>query len=370
MRAGGEAWQARRYAAAEEAYAAALQDAEALGAQDRRLPSTLLAMALVLEDQAQYRRAEPLLRRAVALREPGPTTPEGSEEELGILLANLGTNLIFQGRYAEAEPLLQRADATIEGVRGSPSELTLALRPSEQFLYGRRSVHLAQVRLARGYLALRDGRPIEAEAHLRGVVAIWERDGRGEPPGVALCWLGDARDLQQQSAETELLYRRGLRLAEKRPEPKDWWLGVCRLSLGRFLARQGRYPEAESLLQQALATRQRARGSRHPDVATAQRELGRLYTRQGRYGEAEPLLRGALAVHEQVLGVEHPEVADTLEACAALLRATGRDAEAAVMAERAAAIRSGRRQGAMENDSGAIRSAGGRPHDTRPADAG
>lgn len=47
-------------------------------------------------------------------------------------------------------------------------------------------------------------------------------------------------------------------------------------------------------------------GESHPDVATNLNNLGMLYYYQGRYAEAEPLLQQALAIWEKTLGPEHP----------------------------------------------------------------
>jgi tetratricopeptide (TPR) repeat protein len=95
---------------------------------------------------------------------------------------------------------------------------------------------------------------------------------------------------------------------------------------------QGRYTEAEPLLDRSLAiregslgpehptsprasatspgsTRCRSATPEHPDVAHSLVSLALLYDLQGRYAEAEPLHRRALAILEQAHGPEHPEAA-------------------------------------------------------------
>ena len=47
-------------------------------------------------------------------------------------------------------------------------------------------------------------------------------------------------------------------------------------------------------------------GEEHPHVAFSYNNLAFLYDSQGRYSEAEPLLQKALAIFEQRLGTEHP----------------------------------------------------------------
>ncbi|MBT8419426.1 MAG: CHAT domain-containing protein, partial [Gammaproteobacteria bacterium] len=69
---------------------------------------------------------------------------------------------------------------------------------------------------------------------------------------------------------------------------------------------QGRYGEAESLYERALAARERVLGKDHPDTLTSLNSLAFLYWSQGHYGEAEPLFRRTLEASEGVLGKGHP----------------------------------------------------------------
>ena len=58
------------------------------------------------------------------------------------------------------------------------------------------------------------------------------------------------------------------------------------------------------------------------------RNLAVLYANQGRYGEAEPLLQRALAIDEKALGPDHPLTAIDVRNYALFLRSRGRAAEA------------------------------------------
>ena len=64
---------------------------------------------------------------------------------------------------------------------------------------------------------------------------------------------------------------------------------------------------------------------------------------QGRYAEAEPLLQRALAIREKALGPDHPDVAEVLEHLAKLYDQTGRSEEAKKLSERARQIRAKKR---------------------------
>ena len=89
----------------------------------------------------------------------------------------------------------------------------------------------------------------------------------------------------------------------------------------------------------ALAIDEKALGPEHPYVAASLNNLAVLYREQGKYEQAEPLIQRALAIREKVLGPDHPQVATVLENYAALLHKLNRDAEADKMEARAQAIR-------------------------------
>ncbi|MBE7384425.1 MAG: tetratricopeptide repeat protein [Leptolyngbya sp. SIO1E4] len=99
-------------------------------------------------------------------------------------------------------------------------------------------------------------------------------------------------------------------------------------NLAALYESQGRYEEAEPLLTQALEMRQQLLGQSHPSVATSLNNLAGLYYGQGRYEEAEPLLTQALEMNQQLLGQSHPSVASSLNNLAALYESQGRYEEA------------------------------------------
>ena len=74
-------------------------------------------------------------------------------------------------------------------------------------------------------------------------------------------------------------------------------------------------------------------------MATDVNNLAALYYNQGKYAQAEPLVQRALAIWEKTLGPEHPTVATVLENYALLLREMKRGAAARELEARAQAIR-------------------------------
>ena len=59
-------------------------------------------------------------------------------------------------------------------------------------------------------------------------------------------------------------------------------------------------------------------GDDHPNTATSLNNLAFVYESQGRYGEAEPLLQQALEIRRRVLGNDHPNTATSLNNLAGL----------------------------------------------------
>ena len=111
MRAGAEASQVGNYAEAEKSWRAALGEAERLGSDAPQLFVSLDRLGGLYFARGKYADAEPLLRRAMSIREKalGPDDPAVAES-----LVMLALNQYGAGRYAEAEPLLHRALAIRE----------------------------------------------------------------------------------------------------------------------------------------------------------------------------------------------------------------------------------------------------------------
>jgi len=84
------------------------------------------------------------------------------------------------------------------------------------------------------------------------------------------------------------------------------------------------YARAEPLFLQSLAIREKSLGLHHRDVATSVKKLADLYREQGRYQEAQPLYARALAILEEVLRPDHPEITAVRASYTALFAAWAR----------------------------------------------
>ena len=106
-----QAYQQADYAEAEKQLEAALTEAEAFGADDVHLATSLNNLAELYRTQGKYAEAEPLNKRSLAIDERalGPEHPA-----VATSLNNLALIYDAQGRYGEAESLYKRARAIWE----------------------------------------------------------------------------------------------------------------------------------------------------------------------------------------------------------------------------------------------------------------
>ncbi|MEM8808371.1 MAG: tetratricopeptide repeat protein [Cyanobacteria bacterium P01_G01_bin.38] len=143
---------------------------------------------------------------------------------------------------------------------------------------------------------------------------------------------------QGRYAEAEPLLQRALQIDEQTLGDTHPNVATSLNNLALLYRAQGNYVEAEPLLQRSLQIYEQALGDSHPDVATSLNNLALLYRAQGNYAEAEPLLQRSLQIYEQALGDSHPDVATVLNNLALLYRAQGNYAEAEPLLQHALQI--------------------------------
>ncbi|CAM9623612.1 unnamed protein product [Ectocarpus fasciculatus] len=111
--------------------------------------------------------------------------------------------------------------------------------------------------------------------------------------------------------------------------------------LPRPQALQGKYTEAQPLVERALAIKEGALGVDHPSTITSRSWIADLYMKQGLLDKASPLLEEVVCSFERALGPDHPRFAGALNNWALLLSTQGRYTEAQPLFEQALAIREG-----------------------------
>jgi tetratricopeptide (TPR) repeat protein len=159
--------------------------------------------------------------------------------------------------------------------------------------------------------------------------------------GAVLHEHGSLLQKQGKYPEAETLLRNALALNEKALGAAHPSYGASQHALAVVLAQQGKYPEAEMLLRNALAVltlTEKAVGVAHPNYGSSQHVLAVVLKEQGKYPEAETLLRNALAIDEKALGVAHPDYGSSQHALALVLKEQGKYPEAETLLRNALAI--------------------------------
>lgn len=264
--------------------------------------------------------AEPLYRQALAARERtlGPEHPDTATS-----LDRLATLHVHQRLLAQAEPLYRRALAIREKALGSRHVATASSLDN-----------LAM--LQRGL-----GRPGAAEPLLVRALEIWERASGAENPVTIRCvhHLAELYEEQERYDKAETLYRRGL-------VGREWTLGPNHPDtadsldrLARLYVNQGRHEPAGPLLARALGIREKEFGPEHPDTAASLDRLATFHHAQGLLRTAEPLFLRALAIRERTLGPDHADTATSLNNLASLYDSQDHPDRAEPLYRRALTIR-------------------------------
>jgi tetratricopeptide (TPR) repeat protein len=258
---------------------------------------------------AAWNRAEPLLRRALAIEERvhGPNHPRFARA-----LDSLGVLLHQTNRLPEAEACMRRA-LSIEKASFGPDHPSVATTLNS---------------LA---LLLEDtNRIAEAELRIRWALAIDEKCFGPNDSAVARDLRTLAQLLQDASrlSEAEPLMHRALAITEHNLGPEHQTVAHDLNNLAALFAVTKRPAEAEAYMRRALVIFEHHFGADHPKVASVLNNLAYLLLDGDRHAEAEPLMRRALEIDEGVYGATHPAVARDLNNLAQLLQDTGRHEEA------------------------------------------
>lgn len=184
-------------------------------------------------------------------------------------------------------------------------------------------------------------RAVEAHAEAEGARAESEEVARFLE---GVFEVSDPRSGEGGEVRARELLNRGA--ARVRTELRDQPVVRARLMgvIGRIDLELGLFEEAEPLLDEVLAVRERHLGPGSLEVAETLLDLGRLRLLQSRQ-DAEPLLRRAVAIREQALGPNHPEVAEALAQLGYFLGRLGEPEEAEPVLRRALALREKERLG-------------------------
>jgi CHAT domain-containing protein/tetratricopeptide (TPR) repeat protein len=248
---------------------------------------TLETEAEQLRQQGKAGQAEPLLRKALVLRQKHL----GEEHYLTAeSQADLAENLDAQAKYADAEALFQKALAVLRKTRGEEHPGTLTCSNNLATLYYHQGRYPDAEALQRKILASR--LRVLGEAH--------------SDTGYSYGSLAEILHVQGKNREAEPRFRQSLAVFEKTLGKEDPTTLIVSNNLAMLLQEQGKFTEAEVLHRQVLAVRLRTLGEEHSDTAVSYGNLAVNLQDQGKLTDAEPLYRKALAICRKALGEEHP----------------------------------------------------------------
>ncbi len=236
-------------------------------------------VAAVYLQLGEYRAAEPLTRKLLALQERlhGPRSQPAVAAR--IFVGNIVSEL---GRYDEAEAIFRRAETDETAERGADARLV------GEALRGLAGV-LASV-----------ARYDEAERAERRALAILRKTAGDSDPMTLIVMnnLGVILSHRGKLAESEDLQRRHIALLEKRPGESEAGTLIPRYNLGTTIADEGRYVEAEAIFREVLPAARKVFGPHHPVVVKILRRLARTLDLLGRTAEAEPFVAESTAAVE------------------------------------------------------------------------
>jgi tetratricopeptide (TPR) repeat protein len=325
-------------AAAEQIYQ------QILAGADNLAPLDLNALGTAFCNQARYRDAELLLRKALT---DWDRRGNGNPLDRVLIKENLGVVLRTENRLAEAETLLLDSLRQIESLTGRDSTET-----------GHAASGLASLYLVWGDLPKAESYALRADvifaklpqAHARerrnnqrllGTVYVQQR--RFDEARVPLEELvsgeedhlapGAYNDLavaaldQHRPAEAESWARHGLEIAGRTLPTSHPDRATVLNSLAQACRFQGKYVEAEKYYREAIAVWTASLGAGHPTTAKGYFNLAGFYHERGREAGAEELYRRAAEVFESAYGQNHAMTLVSRNELAEVLRAEGRYTE-------------------------------------------
>jgi tetratricopeptide (TPR) repeat protein len=307
----GHADRSQRHARYEEA-AATLQAALRLVSGSKRKIAVVPVLERLAENarlRGDYRGAAQYYRRAVHTIEQVRGRANLSWASACVRLAGLLTEL---GSYSEANELLSESIKVLERIGRAPlAEVITSLR-------------------ARTLLLWRQGRLDEAEVAARAAMTMLESASKAKPNPMLLGILQDLELIyteQGRYRDAESVIEQALALAgQLAVEPAR--LARLQTNLGSQYSEQGRLEEAEHMLKVALSSHQKAERPIQVDVGHTSHNLGVVYSRQGRYIDAERHLKDALEIFQRTLGPESPTVAISWYSLGTLHRDQGKGPQA------------------------------------------
>jgi CHAT domain-containing protein/tetratricopeptide (TPR) repeat protein len=257
-------------------------------------PQLLAARAEDLVNHGQYREAESLQQRVVAIHEKtlGLENPQTATS-----LSNLANVYYLQGKFGDAERIHRRVLAIREKILGPDHpDTATSLNNLANVLFEQGKDE--QRSLAERRAIASAGQQVQSlsivESLYRRALAIQEKSLGPNHPSVATTLNNLAALLDQEGrfSESEPLQRRALAILENSLGPLHPQTAATLTTLAVSLDRQGKIVEAEQTYIRAVETSRKAGNPRTLLLNTSR--LGYSLAKRGRYREALPYYREAI----------------------------------------------------------------------------
>jgi tetratricopeptide (TPR) repeat protein len=344
---------------AEALLAEVVSEAEKFGRDDLRVaqPLEFLAGFYLDRKHKHYAQAEPLLRRALAIRlkAQGPEHPDVAMTHSYLAMCLI----VSDGKNAEiAGPMLKRALSTLEKFKGKDDPAVASvLHDLYAWHMGRKDYDEAEKALTRAVsirekelgpeslkvaellddlgdlhsfqvvgidmdaiLAEIDGAPRresrfekhgkQAESFYKRSLAIREKALKPDDPDIAeaLYKLGQLAVLRAQPKDVEPYFNRWLAMHEKANAPVSEKEGTVLCMLGMALSERQEFDQAERRLTRAQTVFEEISGAASDHVTVIRTGRASVAIKAGRFDDAERLLKLALAAQAKVIGADDPDV--------------------------------------------------------------
>ena len=292
---------------------------EVLGDEHVEVAESLNTLGLILHQLTELSEAQSVIERSLRIRERklGPLHRRVSES-----LTNLGRVLYAKGQFSKARPLLQRGLNIREDASGmSAPEVGMSL------------IHLAIVDMQLGDLA-------KGENEIERAIEILELLQESHPVELAMALnvYGNVLKRQGKYAAARSSLEQSLVLREQHLGASHPHVARTLNRLGTLAAQLGDLPLSLSLLQRALQIMENSLGAQNAEVAGMLNEVGRIYRIIGNLDNAQSHFERALQIQERTVGADHPFVAVTLNELGRVLRMRRQWESAAQLFTRALAI--------------------------------
>lgn len=290
---------------------------------DSRLLEALLfsnTMGSILHRQGRFKEAEPLYKEAL---EANIILHDKSHVDSFNIETNLAQLYVDMGKYKAARAMHKTLVADQERILGPTHHNTIYARQM-----------LAKAMAAEGDYSAAAETNEEVLRLAEQVLGSKHPDTLSTKNDLAIAMKELGNFSRSEALHREVLACRlelgsaGKTAAGEAAAEADINVISSRTNLATVLEKQGKYADAASILEVALASASSELGDRHPVTLTITNTLGLVFLRQGKFTEAESMIAPLLGINEELYGKDHAKTMTVRNNLGGCLQRQGRWKEA------------------------------------------